>query len=92
LKSRRCLPKIYGLDGLIFLVNCNMDPKEYSYNDESPKIFSEEEMDLLWKAEEEKRIRESIQSSYTERFLIMMRLMRIDNMLSRAKVTHKKMD
>ena len=69
-----------------------MDSREYSHNDEQSKLFNEEEMDLLWKAEEEKRIRESILSSYTERFLIMMRLMRIDNMLSRAKVTHKKMN
>ncbi len=45
----------------------------------------------VWKAAERKEIMESLSLSYTERFRIMMRLMRIDNMLSRAKVTHKKM-
>jgi len=45
----------------------------------------------VWKAAEEKNIRESLSLSYTERFRIMMRLMRIAHMLSRAKITHKKM-
>ncbi|GEM_PF-2403783 len=45
----------------------------------------------VWKAAERKEIMESLNLSYTERFRIMMRLMRIDNMLSRAKITHKKM-
>jgi len=66
-----------------------MDSKEYSHNDEPPKLFNEEEMDLLWKAEEEKRIRESILSSYTERFLIATRLYKIQQMMKRAKITHK---
>lgn len=45
----------------------------------------------LWKAAEIKSIQESLSLSYTERFRIMTRLMRIGIMLSRAKVTHKKM-
>lgn len=45
----------------------------------------------LWKAAEKKSIRESLNLSYTERFRIMTRLMRIGIMLSRAKITHKKM-
>ena len=45
----------------------------------------------MWKLAEEKNIRESLSLSHTERFRVMMRLMRIDNMLSRAKITHKKM-
>ena len=45
----------------------------------------------IWKLAEEKSIRESLRLSHTERFRVMMRLMRIDNMLSRAKITHKKM-
>lgn len=45
----------------------------------------------IWKLAEEKNIRESLNLSHTERFRVMMRLMRIDNMLSRAKITHKKM-
>ncbi len=43
-----------------------------------------------WKAADERNIRESLRLSYTERFKIMLRLMRIGNMLSRAKITHKK--
>ena len=44
----------------------------------------------VWKLAEEKNIRESLKLSHSERFRIMMRLMRIDNTLSRAKITHKK--
>jgi len=53
-------------------------------NDDEPQLD-------LWKAAEERNLRESLKLSYTERFRIMTRLMRIGNMLSRAKVTHKKM-
>ncbi len=45
----------------------------------------------LWKAAEDRNLRESLKLSYTERFKIMTRLMRIGNMLSRAKITHRKM-
>lgn len=45
----------------------------------------------LWKAAERKNLQESLSLSFTERFRIMTRLMRIGIMLSRAKVTHKKM-
>jgi hypothetical protein len=68
-----------------------MDPKKCLPDDEKLNILNDEGDDILWKTAEEKRIKESILSSYTERFKIMMRLMRIDNMLSRAKVTHNKM-
>jgi hypothetical protein len=69
-----------------------MASKEYLPNDQKINIVHDDGDDIYWKAAEEKRIRESILSSYTERFKIMMRLMRINNMLSRAKVTHKKLD
>ena len=52
-------------------------------NDDAPQLD-------LWKAAEERNLREALKLSYTERFRIMTRLMRIGNMLSRAKVTHKK--
>ena len=45
----------------------------------------------MWKLAEEKNIKESLMLSHSERFRIMMRLMRIDNTLSSAKITHKKM-
>ena len=66
-----------------------MDSKEYLHNDERPNVLNEDEMDLLWKAEEEKRIRESILSSYTERFLLATRLYKIQQTLRKAKITHK---
>ena len=44
-----------------------------------------------WKLAEEKTIRQSLQSSYEDRFKMMMVLMRIDNTLSKAKITHHKM-
>ena len=66
-----------------------MDSKEYLHNDERPNVLNEDEMDLLWKAEEEKRIRESILSSYTERFLLTTRLYKIQQTLRKAKITHK---
>jgi hypothetical protein len=69
-----------------------MAPKEYLPDDKKLNIVHDDGDEIYWKAAEEKRIRESILSSYTDRFKIMMRLMRIDNMLSRAKVTHKKLD
>ena len=66
-----------------------MDSKEYLHNDERQNVLNEDEMDLLWKAEEEKRIRESILSSYTERFLLATRLYKIQQTLRKAKITHK---
>ena len=44
-----------------------------------------------YKLAEEKNIRQSLRSSYATRFKMMMVLMRIDNTLSKAKITHKKM-
>ena len=44
----------------------------------------------VWKIAEEKKIKAALSLSYSERFSIMMRLMRIDKMLSKAKITHKK--
>ena len=69
-----------------------MDNQNYLPKDEKLNILHDDGDDIYWKAAEEKRIKESILSTYTQRFKIMMRLMRIDNMLSRAKVTHKKID
>ena len=44
-----------------------------------------------WKLAEEKTIRQSLQSSYADRFKMMMVLMRIDNTLSKAKINNHKM-
>lgn len=52
-------------------------------NDDAPQMD-------FWKAAEERNAREALKLSYTKRFKIMTRLMRIGNMRSHAKVTHKK--
>jgi uncharacterized protein (DUF2344 family) len=44
----------------------------------------------VWKIAERKKIIAALNLSYSERFSIMMRLMRIDKMLSKAIITHKK--
>ena len=44
-----------------------------------------------WKAAEEKNTRAALSLTYTERFRLMTRLMRMNSMFSRAKITHKKM-
>ena len=69
-----------------------MEPKEYLPDDEKLNILHDDGDDLLWKSAEEKKVTDAINTSYTDRFKIMMRLMRINKMLSRAKVTHKKME
>ena len=55
-------------------------------------ILNDNEVEVdYYKLAEEKNIRQSLQSSYADRFKMMMVLMRIDNTLSKAKITHKKM-
>jgi hypothetical protein len=69
-----------------------MNSKEYSPNEEKLNILQEDGDDFFWKAAEEKKVINAINTSYTDRFKIMMRLMRINKMLSCAKVTHKKIE
>ena len=55
-------------------------------------ILNDNEIEVdYYKLAEEKNIRQSLRSSYADRFKMMMVLMRIDNTLSKAKITHKKM-
>jgi hypothetical protein len=67
-----------------------------SFEKSNPKqpvqsILQEDKADKdVWEIAEEKKIRAALSLSYSERFSIMMRLMRIDKMLSKAKITHKK--
>lgn len=67
-----------------------MSLRQYSSEDIKLNVVKEDDGDDFWNAQEERRLRESILSSYTDRFKIMMRLMRIEHMLSRAKIIHKK--
>ncbi len=69
-----------------------MDSNKNNEREISQQVLHEDDSnDDLWKAAEKRNIMESLSLSYTERFKIMMRLMRIEHMLSRAKITHKKM-
>lgn len=66
-----------------------MSSKDYTSHDKL-SLVKEDDEDLLWSVQEERRLRESILSSYTDKFKTMMRLMRIGNMLSNARIIHKK--
>jgi hypothetical protein len=67
-----------------------MPEKEYKINDLPLSVVNDDGDIDYWKAGEERDRIESLKLSYTERFRIMMRLMRMDMMLRKAKVTHKK--
>ena len=67
-----------------------MDDKEYKMNEPPSNILNDDGDYNPWKAAEEKDRLDSLKLNYTERFRIMMRLMRMDAMLRNAKVTHKK--
>ena len=67
-----------------------MPEKEYKTNEGLPDVVNDDGSYDPWKAGEERDRLESLKLSHTERFRIMMRLMRIDMMLKKAKVTHKK--
>ncbi len=66
------------------------ESKKYQQDDLPPSAMNEDGSIDYWKAAEERDRREAMQLTYTERFRLMMRLMRIDMMLRNAKVTHKK--
>lgn len=51
--------------------------------------LAEDEETLSWKVAAENKIKRNLERTHEERFLVMMRLMRIGKMLSGAKVTHK---
>ena len=67
-----------------------MGLRQYSSEEIKLHVVKEDDGDDFWNAQEERRLRESILSSYTDRFKIMMRLMRIGHILSRSKIIHKK--
>ena len=69
-----------------------MGLKVDKHQEESSNVINDDGgVDELYKAAAERNIRLALSLNYTERFKIMMRLMRIDKMFSQAKITHKKM-
>ena len=69
-----------------------MGLKVDKHQEESSNVINDDGgVDKLYKAAAERNIRLALSLNYTERFKIMMRLMRIDKMFSQAKITHKKM-
>lgn len=67
-----------------------MAPEEYKINDVPQNVVSESTQDALWEAADQKHRLHALNLSYTDRFKLMMRLMRINMMLKNATVTHKK--
>ena len=66
--------------------------KENKQQEDTSNVINEDGgVNELYKAASERNIRLALSLNYTERFKIMMRLMRIDKMFSQAKITHKKM-
>ncbi|MFD1629264.1 hypothetical protein [Pseudopedobacter beijingensis] len=59
------------------------------YNHERQKISISNDSDADYEKAELDLLRKALKRSYTERFLIMTRLMRMDMMFRKAKVTHK---
>lgn len=55
-----------------------------------PLLPEDKGVEDVWEIAERKKIIAALNLSYSERFSIVMRLMRIDRMLSKAKITHKK--
>ena len=69
-----------------------MEQKEYKKTEEACNVVNDDGgVDELYREAAERNIRHSLSLNHTERFKIMMRLMRIGIMLSNAKITHKKM-
>ncbi len=69
-----------------------MENKEFVERDGAFFIVNDDGAEVdSWKAGEEREIRRALNLTYTERFRLMMKLMRIGSMPSRAKITHKKM-
>ena len=65
--------------------------KKYKQVEENANIVNDDGGAYnAWKAGEDRDREESLKLNHTERFKIMMRLMRMDMMLKNAKVTHKK--
>ena len=65
-----------------------MKDKEYP-STEQPVNLLKEDMDALYEKASLDMLRNSLKSTYTERFLLATRLYKIQQMLSKAKITHK---
>ena len=66
-----------------------MENNKYPQNEVIPNVLNEEA--AAYENLEIRRRKESILSSYTEKFKMFTKLMRIGIMMKNAKITHKKM-
>lgn len=65
-----------------------MNNKDYPVNNKAPNLL-QEDIDALYEKQDRDRLKEAILMSDTEKFLITTRLYKIQQMLSKAKITHK---
>jgi hypothetical protein len=67
---------------------------EYKQPEYNSSILNDDGDDTqwVWESHETAQLQESLKRTHTERFHLLMRMMRIGHMLSNAKVVHKKID
>lgn len=68
--------------------------KEYKPSDNNPSIVNDDGPNTpwTWEPQEIAQLQDALKMTHTERFRLMMRLIRIGRMLSNAKITHQKID
>lgn len=65
-----------------------MKRKQYKMSEVSKNIFTEEEMDYYYEKAELDLLRDGLRKNYSERFTMMMTLMKAGIMMSKAKIVH----
>lgn len=68
--------------------------KEYQQSEKNNSQLNDDGPDTpwAWEPQEIAQLEDALRKTHTERFRIMMRLIRIGKMLSNAKITHQKID
>ncbi len=68
--------------------------KEYKQPEQNASILHDDGANTpwAWEPQEIAQLQDALKMTHTERFRLMIRLIRIGRMLSNAKVTHQKID
>lgn len=69
------------------------EPKRYKYTD-TPLLLQDDGPGTSWPWEPQEiaQLQDALKMTHAERFRLMIRLIRIGNMLRKAKITHQKID